>query len=374
MVALDGLRGVAILLVLGAHFSADLDATGATIAPAVRAAGAGWVGVDLFFVLSGFLITGILVDTRGDPAYYRNFYARRIVRIFPLYYGMLAVALILAPTLGWPGTRDAIGRAQPYYWLYAVNVLILITGSMRPLAHLWSLAVEEHFYLAWPLVTGVVSRRGLIAASVGLAAIAPMTRIIMRGYFSPIAIYTFTPCRMDSLAIGALGALVSRSPGARSGARRASAALAIALAAAIGGLALAKGGLPQFDRDVQAWGYTALAALFGCVVTLVAPITRGRGGWVGSILCSAVPRAFGKYSYGSYVLHPFVMGALARLVPSHRPGASWGIPSLGIATYVLAGILITQATAYASWHLFERHFLRLKGYFEYRGVPAGPRG
>ena len=374
MIALDSVRGVAILLVLLSHFAADLDPAGSRLAPAIRLASLGWVGVDLFFVLSGFLITGILFDTKRDPAYFKNFYMRRAVRIFPLYYGVLTLALILAPQVGWSGIRTAIGAAQPYYWLYGVNVLILLTGSMLPLAHFWSLAVEEHFYLIWPLAMHRGSRRTLSAACLGLVAIASLTRALMLPKFPAIGIYVFTPCRMDALAIGALAALVLRHPGGWERAVRPAIGLAITSLAALGVLAWKTGVLPQFDRDVQLWGYTLLAMLFGSVVILVAPHRLGGGGWVDRVLGSATLRFFGKYSYGAYVLHPFVMGGLNRLVPSHRPGLSMGVPSLGLVIYVLAGIVSSQALAYASWHVYEKPFLKLKKFFEYRARPADTAG
>jgi peptidoglycan/LPS O-acetylase OafA/YrhL len=360
MPALDGIRGIAILIVMLSHFTANLNLSSVRIAPAIRFIENGWIGVDLFFALSGFLITGILFDTRGDRAYFKNFYMRRALRIFPLYYGVLVGALLIAPLVGWGGVRAGIGHAQPYYWFYGVNLLILLTGLMYPLAHFWSLAVEEHFYLVWPLVTARGSRWTLMVTCLVLMMAAFLTRILMRSHVSPIGLYVFTPCRMDALAAGALAALAARGPKGVAGVTRPATAIAATALVGLMALFVMKGGLPQFDRDVQIWGYSLLAVFFGGLIVLVAPLAPPM------FLCSRWLRTFGKYSYGSYVLHPFVLGGLVRSFPSQRPGETWGYPSLGIVFYLAAGIAITQGLAFASWHIYEKPFLALKRFFAYR--------
>ena len=116
----------------------------------------GSYGVDLFFILSGFLITGILFDARNEPNYFRNFYMRRVLRIFPLYYGVLALVFLVAPLIPiFQGkTLDYLLDRQAWAWLYGVNIYIAIQGdwAFSYLEHLWSLCVEEHFYFVWPLV------------------------------------------------------------------------------------------------------------------------------------------------------------------------------------------------------------------------------
>lgn len=149
---LDGLRGFAILLVLCSHL--------VSLPPGGRSPfvdrlvgmilGLGWVGVDLFFVLSGFLITGILVQSRGGPHYFRNFYARRSLRIFPLYYLFLAIATFISPLLLSPESILTLPKEHAWvYWLYLSN----FGGKpSEAFAHTWSLAVEEQFYLVWPAI------------------------------------------------------------------------------------------------------------------------------------------------------------------------------------------------------------------------------
>src|SRR5687768_1805284 len=172
--ALDGLRGTAVIAVLVCHYAVLLPRT-----PAVGLLEIGWAGVDLFFVLSGFLITGILLDARGTPHYLRNFYARRALRIFPLYYGFLAVTLLvslavkLAPGASHEGLRH-LWAAQPSLWTYTANYWMPAQTAWSPWSEvvipLWSLSVEEQFYLVWPLVVCRLSERGLVRLCVGIVA------------------------------------------------------------------------------------------------------------------------------------------------------------------------------------------------------------
>ncbi|HLL88149.1 MAG TPA: acyltransferase, partial [Tepidisphaeraceae bacterium] len=175
--ALDGLRGLAILLVMVSHYVAPPAGGGRWGLVFRRAADAGWVGVDLFFALSGFLITGILLDAKGKPGFFRNFFARRTLRVFPLYYGVLFVVCVLLPALGL--LKLGVPLSQRWLWLYATNLFPLLrsadgAGFFFPnswdlqFGHFWSLAVEEHFYLAWPLVVYALGRRPLMVTCAAL--------------------------------------------------------------------------------------------------------------------------------------------------------------------------------------------------------------
>src|ERR1700677_2473843 len=180
--ALDGVRGVAILLVLINHFSPEKD-YGNTLAKIFQpVTNSMTVGVDLFFVLSGFLITGILLRSRSSNRYFRNFYSRRALRIFPLYYFvliLLAIGLHVIPS--WRNLTT-LRDAWPWYWFYGTNYLICQTGftfldhAQVSLGHFWSLAVEEHFYLFWPLMVWLLSDRALLRLCIALMVIAPICR------------------------------------------------------------------------------------------------------------------------------------------------------------------------------------------------------
>ena len=169
MAPLDGLRGLAILMVMAFHFAWVQPPRSLPAKLFVFVGSFGWAGVDLFFVLSGFLITGILLDSKSEPYYFRNFYARRILRIFPLYYSVLLVTLVVLPHFVSYDTPEltALLRSQAWLWLYSANVSVAVehghwlwNADWLRLGMLWSLAVEEHFYLVWPLLVFVLVATG----------------------------------------------------------------------------------------------------------------------------------------------------------------------------------------------------------------------
>ncbi len=227
---LDGVRGLAVISVMVFHFDflARQDRALPMDVVLDKVTGLGWAGVDLFFVLSGFLITGILVDTRGAPNALRNFYARRVLRIFPLYYAFLVALFIVLPALHHVRSPQYVWlrASQGWFWLYLTNVWVLlrngVAASLFGTAHLWSLAVEEQSYLLWPAVVLACGRRGTLAACAAALGLSPLLRLLMfREGVSPYVMYTFTFSHLDGLAFGAALALVIRSPRARSFATRA---------------------------------------------------------------------------------------------------------------------------------------------------------
>lgn len=371
--ALDGIRGIAILLVMLFHFTA-VSLVASTRADDIFAqvAGAGWAGVDLFFVLSGFLITGILYDSKARVGrYFGTFYARRFLRIFPAYYGMLLFLLFALPLIGIaePGVLDSLRERQIWYWAYLANVRSSlhpgITGDWILTGHLWSLAVEEQFYLAWPLIVFLFPRRvlmGICVLGIGGALAFRMAMHATGG--GPDASYTLMVARMDALMVGALVALAVRHPGDFRWWLR---FIAPAGLAAVGGglwLFFSRGGLSPFDAPVQAGGFLALAVAFGGIVTLgvVAP-TRGPVHWM---LGRGVLPAFGRYSYALYLVHWPVATLLSRntgladaapvVNGSHIPGALLFMAVAGSGCF---------AGAWLSWRLFESQVLKLKRFFPY---------
>ena len=210
--ALDGVRGVAILLVI-AHQLSPLDHPTSFVGKIVsRGFGAGWMGVQLFFVLSGFLITGILLDTQSAPNQLRSFFARRVLRIFPLYYATLLVGFVVLPLLGRGGPALAHNRAhQVWLWTYLSNWVVMTDAGSKAFSHFWSLAVEEQFYLLWPFVA-----RPLAAVLSTSASGSQGRRCLRSGGWragmSSDAIYHFTITRMDALALGAAAAAAVRMP------------------------------------------------------------------------------------------------------------------------------------------------------------------
>jgi len=208
--ALDGVRGLAILLVIAFHARVVFTTTNEIPYLGFRALGLGWSGVDLFFVLSGFLITGILLDSRGSPRYFRVFYLRRALRIFPLYFAYLFLILIVARflLLAYTGS-DLWNSTNPWwYFTYLLNWKSDQGYNDLVLGHLWSLAIEEQFYLVWPAMVWLAPRRHLKWLCLIIAAGAFLARFYMgsHGYGSE-ATYRMTPGRMDTLALGAFVAV-----------------------------------------------------------------------------------------------------------------------------------------------------------------------
>lgn len=373
--ALDGVRGIAILLVLLTHFNRLPQEAGEGWAGSFDYAlfvilNFGWCGVDLFFVLSGFLITGILYKTKEGPRYFSNFYFRRTVRIFPLYYGFLAV-LFLAPEWIIPAETEDIGDMYDragWYWLYGVNVLVAwLSEHSTPyaLSHLWSLAVEEQFYLFWPPLVLLFSRKHLlwICGAFIVGALALRIAVLAAGYF-PIAAYVLTPMRMDALAIGAFIALAAR------GERGAAPLLRWAKPAAMGAALVLAGLLAYYGRfyylapGVVTVGITALSVLFGALV-LRTVVARPES-WLSRSMSHPWLRFMGRISYAMYVVHmPIVfiflhvgldIDIFPRLFGSQLPGQ--------LALLVL-GTAITVLLSWLSWHLYEKHFLKLKELMAY---------
>ena len=369
--ALDGVRGLAILLVMVLHFTSFPQMTADVLVDKVfrGVAIAGWCGVDLFFVLSGFLITGILVDAKGTDRYFTTFFARRVLRIFPLYYSFLVVAFFVVP-LAVPAFATK-GATQAWYWAYLSNVRVACVGWEPPLwiGHFWSLAVEEQFYLVWPLVVFALSKRSLSYLCVAILPISLALRIAWLAHGNSDAAYTLMPCRMDALATGALGAIAVRSDVPSDTLRRAArVGLAFGLVA-LGVVAVWRRGLHERDAIVCTVGYTLNALSFVSLIVLA--VFGDATSLAGRALCHPALRFFGRYSYGLYVFQQPVAFALLRWapVPSLPRVAGAHLPA-ELALQAL-GFGVTTACALTSWYLLEAPYLRLKRRFEYAARSPG---
>jgi peptidoglycan/LPS O-acetylase OafA/YrhL len=383
---LDGIRGFAIVLVMLCHFIPHADHPGSIIGRLfffmVRA---GWSGVDLFFVLSGFLITGILLDDRGDRHYFRNFYARRTLRIFPLYYGLLAVIFLIMPHL-WPGPFADPGvaevrRHQGWLWLYATNIRMTIVGDMDifragwlELNTFWSLAVEEHFYLLWPAIVYLCSRRSLVGVCAAIGVISLATRGWYFHKDNIDAVYVFTLCRADALAAGALLAVLLRT-------QRLPHILARYAPAAtvIFGISWLVSLMIDPARE-RLWGctfgYTLCAAFYAALLLWV--LTVRPASPLKKTFNFAALRSLGKYSYGIYVYHDLLHNQLSpwfgqRRIESvlrtdlHIANAAYGC---SVILYIILAGVASFAVAWISWQVYEKQFLKLKRFFAYH--PAKP--
>jgi peptidoglycan/LPS O-acetylase OafA/YrhL len=359
--ALDGLRGIAILLVLVHH--ATLPGAEDSHPIASEVLHLGFVGVDLFFVLSGFLITGILLAARGGEGYYRSFYGRRLLRIAPAYYLFLAVIYLVLPALtdNPSFTPPAEYRADGgVHAIYGSNILFAVSGDARwrPACHLWSLSIEEQFYLVWPFLIAALSPRALERLCIGLIAAAFAWRLAFTLAHAPHwTVYAATPGRWDGLALGALIALWWRRPAGPSPALRHHRIATWLGLAGLFAVFAADAGLRKDGHAFQVWGYGAVALFFaGLLVSAL-------DGRFARVLTWRPLRAIGRVSYAMYLWQMLVREAfrvLAMNEISSRAGF-WVTQAASIAA-VIAG---TYALAWLSWQLVEARFLRLKRLFPY---------
>ena len=390
LAVVDGLRGTAILMVMtyhlwgllpgltGQHSTARFDVY---LAHVFRS---GWAGVDLFFVISGFLLTGNLYDARGSRTYFRSFYARRFLRVFPLYDVFLVVLLFivpLSPTLAGVLQIDALRKVQWFYWTYTVN----IAGSLRatadkiPLAHthIWSLCVEEQFYLIWPaFVLYGGSRRRLMRLFLIVMAAALVSRWLFTlelasGTFRENAPYSLLPCRMDTFAFGGYLALAVRGETDEVASLRRLAPMLVAGAfLGLAGIYLGWHSLKPFDNPTRTIGFSFLTIGFG---GLLAIVLDARSGTVLRRLFESRPLVTAaKFSYGLYVVH---LGVAFVLIP-RVVGAWWTKPVDGSLFFANLGFLALAGTAslaiaWVSWHLLEKRALALKRYFPYGTAKSG---
>jgi peptidoglycan/LPS O-acetylase OafA/YrhL len=364
---LDGIRGIAILAVMLLHFQQFGAPEPATHWERLyrNLVGFNWAGVNLFFVLSGFLITGILYDSRADSHYFRTFYGRRTVRIFPVYYATLAAYFAAVPLLRHqihdPVLADTGGAAPLLAWTYMLNWLVGLKGFsvVSPLIqHFWSLSVEEQFYLMWPFVVRALSRRRLMGVCVGLVASAVSLRIALQLFGLPNAAYAWTFSQTDSLAIGAFLALARRDA---SDWRKLQRYVRPVSLVSGGGLAVLIALLGPWHGGM--WMDTAGILLSGLVFGgfLAIAADAPKGSIVRAVTASPLLRFFGKYSYALYVFHQpmaIILRASGMTVDhltvflGKRMAAFIAIQALDFA--------LATGLAFASWHLFEKQFLKLK--------------
>lgn len=369
--ALDGVRGVAALMVMLHHFALDPAVVTPAALRVVAPLRLAWCGVDLFFVLSGFLITRVLLAARGSPGYYRRFFVRRALRIFPLYYATLLGVLVVAPALLPAVTAAPLDAHQGWLWLYLTNVASVLRGTgvftnaHFDVNHFWSLAIEEQFYLVWPAVVARCGARALPrACALGLAAGLATRFALLRGDVSSQALYALTPCRLDGLLLGAAMASAMASDAGRRALHRAA---PWALAAGGAGVAwiVSRHGPAFWTRAMMGPGYSLVALLFAGVVAHV--VTRPEALPARALAHPALV-AVGARSYGLYVLHRVgVVRAVVPLEPTAMGRALLGPAApleraepVGLAVFMLLSVAVSFAAAEVSLRALERPFLRLK--------------
>jgi len=357
--SLDGLRGVAVLVVVAFHYYPRHahDPLGAL-------AGFGWLGVDLFFVLSGFLITGILFDTVQEPRFFRNFYVRRVLRLMPIYLIMVAVVLIIS---FFHGERPTIW-ALPFF-AYGSNTIgdlqkDIGVGHTMVLGHLWSLAVEEQFYFFWPpLIFFMRSRKRILRACLlgCLALFGLRIWILMHPNPFTLSMADELPLHMDGLLLG--GALSMLMRDAHSIAALTAKKLYPGFVA--GGteivLCAMRAHSAHFSRfPMDLFGTLSAAIGFFCVIALALQPQS----WVHRMGSWQPLRVLGRYSYGLYLWHQLPDAAVRRFEVRVETIVRLPIANSLIAfSLVFGGCLLV---AMLSYHLIELPFLKMKRYFAYR--------
>lgn len=350
---LDGARGLAILMVMLYHFGGyrPASAGGAWLARLQLPTCFGWTGVDLFFVLSGFLISGTLLDSRGSPSYFQNFYWRRALRILPLYYLAVAVAF-------WVLRPSVVATEQIWYWLHISNWRTAFQPHLYGrVTHFWSLAIEEQFYLVWPVVVFLCPERRLWKVCVGVILGALVFRNLpwlqTLNSVHQEFLYRLTPSRADALAWGGLVAVIVRSRALSHIRTRlgfvATASLAGLTAVLLITYVRSHEPLVMFSVDsaeMTRVGYFFIDASFACLI-LWAYLRAGTK--AASALRFPLLVSFGKYSYCMYIVHL----EMKRLqVPLD------GFLSHPLSLLVKVGA--TYLTAVVSWRLIESRVLRYK--------------
>jgi peptidoglycan/LPS O-acetylase OafA/YrhL len=379
--AIDGLRGT-IIFVLIVHF----DRIGAVWVGHLERAyylvvQLGMLSMEVFFVVSGFLITGILLDSKGGRGYFRNFYVRRALRIMPLFYGFLCVWLLLLPAL----TRADLSQltngtySQLWIWLHLTNVVQALgggTAAPRSLVHFWSLSVEEQYYLFWPFVVFFCDRRRLKLVCLALILAAPAIRLTLVESGSAYAAYVLTPGRMDGLALGSLLAMLAREPGGLARFTRWAWPIAVlAFTAVLVIFAVLGEAVGHKGHLYNTVGLTASAFLAGSLLVLA---LSGRLGTLGNRLLTMPPLTIlGRHCYGIYVVHVplhVALGYAGFRIDTVLAWMPFGPRLAAQMVYTSLLTLLSLGIAILIWHGYEKHFLKLGKRFPYgTGRPAADR-
>jgi peptidoglycan/LPS O-acetylase OafA/YrhL len=370
---LDGLRGIAILLILCFHF---IDVPGGPLASPLsrfqRLFSMDWIGVNLFFVLSGFLIGGILLNVRKSPSYFRTFYIRRFFRIVPLYYIWIFGYVLLAAIAGNQLSRHQATAPQAHLSL-AMQFFFVQNFAFDQnmglafawFAATWSLAVEEQFYLVSPFLVRILSTRSLTMVLGSAVLAAPFIRFYVRSHMShgDLMAYALTPCRVDDLAFGMLVAIAWRNPYVRQWLSSHVAAIHRLLGFLFFGVIGWWKWEPDLYGVAMQWvGYTWIGLFFSVLLLAVLVRPASLLGWV-----TRMPwlRELGKVSYCAYIIHMTVNLFCHISITGNAPQISnW---TGAFAT--LCAVFVTYAIAKLSWIVLENPLLKYGHEFRYLATP-----
>lgn len=376
---LDGIRGFGALVVVLFHYAHLITRQSPPSALKSAADYLGWtIGImDLFFILSGFLIAGALYDTRDKPGYFKTFYLRRILRIFPLYYAVVGAFLVVR-LVAWAGGLEALhwliqrpvgtlAAADGLWWasylLYLQNFAMAGASEYGAywLSPTWSLAVEEQFYLGLPLLIRYVPPQRLRATVIGFIIAAPLLRFgfALTPYSNATAQYVLTPFRFDALGFGVLTALLYRDAEAWAQLVRRRRWWWATLAATSGFLFLLYSKRLSFYPPAQVAAFYAAQSL--AYTMLFWLVLTHRSGRLAGFFRRPVFTAVGTFSYGLYLMHVPVLGLAHTAVFGNAPNLE--TPARVLTTIAAAAVVL--AAAKLSWTYFEKPFIQWGRRFRY---------
>ena len=344
---LDGVRAIAALLVMNLHFFNEIEINSFLLNILFKFASIGQTGVTLFFVLSGFLITRILINNVQNSGSIKNFYIRRVLRIFPLYYLFLFISLFLYPLLF---NYSSIAEGGIYYFFYIQNIAMTFNYSIDTanLGHFWSLAVEEHYYLIWPIAILFLNKNNIIRLISFLIIGSLLLRIFM--FIEGFSIDWFTMTRVDSLAIGSLLAF-KELDGSINKKNSIFFLVAVLLLTII---MIFTWYYFNYEDDFiyQTFKYTFWSFVFYFGISYVLSVDKNH--FINKVLESKLLSYTGKISYGLYVYHLFAY----KIIIEYFNFGFW------VINFILF-IIITYLISSVSYYVYEIYFLRLKYFFKY---------
>jgi peptidoglycan/LPS O-acetylase OafA/YrhL len=399
---LEGLKGLAILFILLHHFTWPEPPAAPGRKPlllshiyyrVLGAGGEGWIGINVLFVVSGFLLTRALLNAKGAPDYYRNFYMRRVLRLLPLYYGILIFVFVIAPFIRFLNKPPSAAYTPAWLWLFGTDFQLASvfahSGAIHHFAdwlwldHLWPLAVGVHFFLIWPVVVKYCTARRLMLVCGAIFLIALILRLFLAVRSYPTwswAAFLVTPCQIDAIAVGAFAAAAIRERGnvsafvAQSRLVGGFAGIVVLgfLAEKCYGIKIDPQGTAALANDVTVQGKVSLlwmsSSMFsvvnlfsGALLVLIVFTPRSR---ITRYVWNSLPLRFlGKYSYGIYLFHYLLLPLYEKILPRERMIFVLGSYPFASMVFTFMATALTVQLAWISWHLFERHFLKLNGFF-----------
>lgn len=358
---LDGIRALAILAVMACHSAPMLAQLGVD-----KIARFGWIGVDVFFVLSGFLITRILLEAKGSTNYFKDFYLKRALRIWPVYFVLLLVTFIGLPLIidKVPGLlkihHPDVLPPRIAYIFFVQNFFGEAAFKSIFLGVTWSLAVEEQFYLLWPFIVSAFGTRSLRNILLGLLVLSPGFRWLGAEMgFSNYSLYVFPLFRFDGLALGSFIAVAYREKWFDR-VKATKAGLALLAVGSVGSAIFIPAEVFDNPAPILAYSFLALFSAGLLTLALYLPATN----WMQVALRSSGFRYIGRISYCLYLVHYPIFVFLYSKAFRNRVH----VPDVAMVVIAFAAAIIT---ATASWYFLESPILRFKSRLGKRPTPAG---